>query len=74
MRVSFFSAPAPDQTFAGIGELTMSPADWQAWRDFLRVVAHGSEYFSEDADGMIELTIANTVDAPIPLNEVKGAR
>lgn len=60
MYVRFFSASAPDHTFAGLGELTMSSADWQAWRAFYRLVAYGSESFHEDADGMIELTIANT--------------
>lgn len=32
-RVRVFSAPGPRQTFAGIGTLVMSEADWVEFRD-----------------------------------------
>jgi hypothetical protein len=57
VHVRFYTAPAPDATFAGIGELTMSPNDWQAWRAFYRATTLGHDVaYRDEPDGTIEVT------------------
>jgi hypothetical protein len=65
VRVRFASAPALDRTFAGLGELVMTPAEWHAWRNFYRATSQSmlavQGAYSERSDGTITIKLPETV-------------